>query len=99
MAFSERCEYKVEILPNKTLQVRRADIILKDDVEVACSYHRHVLTPGSAITNECDCVKAIAPILWTDETIAAYEASLKPEQPEVEPEETIETISTADIQE
>ena len=99
MAFSERCEYKVEILPNKTLQVRRADIILKDDVEVASTYHRHVLIPGSDITNECDCVRAIAPILWTDEAIAIYQASLEPEQIEVEPEEAIETISTADIQE
>ena len=99
MAFSERCEYKVEILPNKVLQVRRADIILKDDVEVASTYHRHVLIPGSNITNECDCVKAIAPILWTDETIAAYQTSLEPEQVEVEAEETIEPISTANIQE
>lgn len=99
MAFSERFEYKVEILPNKILQVRKANIILKDDIEIASSYQRHVLTPGSDVTNECDCVKAIAPVLWTDETIAAYQASLESEQPEVEPEETIETISTADIQE
>ena len=80
MAFSERCEYKVEILPNKVLQVRRADIILKDGKEVASSYHRHVLAPGADITNECDCVKAIAPVLWTDEVITAYNTSINDDQ-------------------
>ena len=76
MAFSERCEYKVEILPNKTLQVRRTDIIEKDGRVVGTSFHRHVVTPGTDVSAECDCVKAIAPVLWTPEVVSAYEASV-----------------------
>ena len=30
MAFTEQQEYKLEILPNKVIQVRRSDIVLKD---------------------------------------------------------------------
>ena len=75
MAFSERCEYKVEILPNKVLQVRRTDIVEKDGRVIGTTFHRHVVHPGEDITGECDCVKAIAPVLWTAEVVTAYEAS------------------------
>ena len=47
MAFTEQQEYKVEIIPPyRILQIRRADIVLKDGVEVGRTYHRHVLNPG-----------------------------------------------------
>ena len=42
MAFSKRCEYKVEILPSKVLQVRRTDIVEKI-VKQLPSFHRHVV--------------------------------------------------------
>ena len=87
MAFSERCEYKVEILPDKTLQVRRTDIIEKDGRTVGTSFHRHVLTPGSDVSAECDCVKAIAPVLWTPEVVSSYVASIE--------EDNFETLPSA----
>ena len=80
MALTERQEYKVEILPPYcVLQVRRADIIERDGVEVSArSYHRHVLMPGADVSNECDVVKAIAPEVWTADVVSAYEAQLPP---------------------
>ena len=77
MAFSEKQEYKVEVIPPyKILQVRRADIVEKDGVEVGRTYHRHVRSPGDDVSEDCAEVQAIAGALWTDEVVAAYNASL-----------------------
>ena len=77
MAFTEKQEYKVEVIPPfKVLQVRRADIVEKDGVEVGRTYHRHVRNPGDDVSSNCAEVQAIAGALWTDEVIAAYNASL-----------------------
>ena len=81
MALTERYEYKVEIIPPySVLQVRRAEIIERDGVEIARSYHRHCLNPGADVSNECDVVKAIAPDVWTTDVVSAYEASLPKEE-------------------
>ena len=68
---------KIEVLLLGQIQVRRRDQILKDDVEVAATYHRHVLSPGDDLTNEDPRVVAIAEATWTPEVIAAYQASLE----------------------
>ena len=78
MAFTEAQEYKIEVLENGSIQVRRADIVLKDDVEVGRQYHRHCLCPGADVSGEVQRVQAIAAATWTPEVIAAYEASLPP---------------------
>ena len=81
MALSERSEYKVEIIPPySTLQIRRADIVMRDGVEIARSYHRHCLCPGADVSKECDVVKAVAPAVWTEEVVAAYEVAIAPEE-------------------
>ena len=67
---------KVEVLLNGTIQVRRRDQILKDGVEVASTFHRHVVNPGDDVSNEDPRVAAIAAATWTDEVVAAYQASL-----------------------
>ena len=67
---------KIEVLLNGSVQVRRRDQILKDGVEVAATYHRHVLNPGDDTSAEDPRVAAIAAATWTDEVIAAYQASL-----------------------
>ena len=73
MAFTERQEYKVEVIPPyKTLQVRRADIVEKDGVEVGRTYHRHVCVPGTDVSGDCAEVQAIAGALWTTEVVDAY---------------------------
>jgi len=81
MAFTEKQEYKVEVIPPfKILQVRRADIVEKDGVEVGRTYHRHVCVPGTDVSGDCAEVQAIAGALWTAEVVAAYQDSL-PENP------------------
>jgi hypothetical protein len=68
---------KIEVLLLGQIQVRRRDQILKDGVEVAATYHRHVLSPGDDLTNEDPRVVAIAEATWTPEVIATYQASLE----------------------
>lgn len=94
--FTEKHEYKLEIIPPySTIQCRCAEIILKDGVEVARSYHRSVFVPGSDISEAPDQVKIIAGTIWTPEVVDEFEASLpdpiapdpvEEAAPEVEPE-------------
>ena len=72
---------KVEVLLNGSIQVRRRDQILKDGVEVASTFHRHVVNPGDDVSNEDPRVAAIAAATWTDEVVEAYQASLPQEEP------------------
>ena len=77
MAFTERTEHKIEIIPPyNILQCRRADIVEKDGVEVGRTYHRHVKTPGSDMTGECSEMQAVATALWTTEVVDAYNAMI-----------------------
>ena len=77
MAFSERQEHKLEIIPpHSVIQCRRADIVEKDGVEVGRTYHRHVCVPGDDVSEECAELQAIATALWTQEVIDAYQASI-----------------------
>ena len=79
MAFTERHEHQLEIIPPYLIiQCRRADIIEKDGVEVGKTYHRHVRTPGENVSDDCEELQAVANALWTPEVIAAYEASKVP---------------------
>lgn len=56
------------------IEVRRADKVLKDGVEIAKSLHRHVLNPGADTSAEDPKVQAIASATWTPEVIDAWEA-------------------------
>ena len=67
---------KIEILESGKIQVRRADIIQKDGMEIHRTFHRHVLYPGQDLTNEDPKVVAIANATWTQEVIAAYQNSV-----------------------
>ena len=79
MALEERSIVdKIEVLFDGVIQVRRRDQILKDGVEVAASYHRHALRPGEDTANEDPRVAAIAAATWTDEVVAAFQASQTP---------------------
>jgi len=66
----------VELVQSNHIQVRTATIIEKDGTEIARTIHRHVLAPGDSIVNEDPKVQAIANAVWTEEVIAAYQASL-----------------------
>ena len=66
----------VELVQSNHIQVRTANIIERDGVEVTRTFHRHVLTPGDSVINEDPKVQAIANAVWTEEVIAEYQASL-----------------------
>jgi hypothetical protein len=55
---------QIEITENNQIQVRTATIILKDDIEITRTFHRHVLSQGDDITNEDSKVIAIANAIW-----------------------------------
>ena len=70
-----------------TIQVRKADVIEKDGVEIARSFHRHVLSPGTVaagstaltptdISGEDPEVQTIANAVWTADNKEAYRAYL-----------------------
>ena len=74
MAFTENQKYKIEVNENYSIGVRRADIVLKDGVEIARSYHRSVFVPGSDVTAEPQEVQDVAAVVWTPAVVAAFEA-------------------------
>jgi hypothetical protein len=66
---------KIEVIETNSIQVRTATVIEKDGTELTRTFHRHVLAPGADLTNEDLKVQAIATAIWTEEVIAAYQAS------------------------
>jgi hypothetical protein len=78
MALTERFENdKIEVVGQyKAVQVRRADIVERDGVEIARTFHRHTLVCGSLdadnnlvdtdISGEGSDVQAICNAVWTD---------------------------------
>ena len=76
MAITKRLEYKEEILPDQVIQVRTTTVVEEDGVELGRKHHRHVLVPGQDVSGEVAEVQAIANALWTDDVIAAYQASI-----------------------
>jgi len=76
MAITKRLEYKEEILPNQTIQLRTTTVVEEDGVELGRSHVRKVLFPGDDVTGEVQEVQDIANALWTADVIAAYQASI-----------------------
>ena len=89
MALTERNENdKIEVVGQyKAIQVRRADIVERDGVEIARTFHRHVLHPGTLgvgvttlvdtdISGEDADVQAICNAAWTDEVKEAWRLKL-----------------------
>ena len=81
MAITKRLEYKEEILPNQTIQVRTTTVVEEDGVELARNHTRHVVHPGDDVSGEVQEVQDIAAALWTSEVIAAYQASIADNTP------------------
>ena len=88
MALSERFENdKIEVVGTyKAVQVRKANIIEKDGVEISRTFHRHSLMPGTIddsdnfvdtdISSEDTDVQAICNAAWTTTVKDAYKAFL-----------------------
>ena len=56
---------KIEVLEDGQIQIRRADKVLRDGVEIAKTYHRHVLTPGADLRGQDAKVVAVANAVWS----------------------------------
>ena len=88
MALSESIEYdKIEVVGiYKAVQVRKATVVKKDDVELARSFHRYVLNAGTldASDNLVDTdlsaepaeVSAVCNAVWTTDVKAAWKTKL-----------------------
>ena len=70
-----------------TIQIRKADIIEKDGVEIARTFHRHSIAPGTVatgstaltptnISGEEPIVQSVANAVWTADAKEAYRAYL-----------------------
>jgi len=59
---------KIEVLESGHVQVRVAHRVLKDGVQIAARYQRHVLTPGDDLTAEDPKVRAVAEAAWREHT-------------------------------
>ena len=70
---TETFAYKIEVNENLSIGVRRADIVLKDGVEIARSYHRSCFQPGDDVSAEPKEVRDVATAVWTAEVVAAYQ--------------------------
>ena len=93
MALTETTQYdKIEVVGEfKHIQVRKANVIKKDDNEVARSFHRYALAPGlldgndelvvTDLSGEPAEVAAIATAAWTDSIKSAYKAFLIANKP------------------
>ena len=75
MALTETYLYRVEVNENYFVGVRRTDIIKKDNLETARSYHRAVFAPGADVSGQPQVVQDVAAAVWSAEVIAAYEAA------------------------
>ena len=87
MALTETKENdKIEVVRKWNVQVREANIIKKDGVELTRSFHRKLLVPGTLdasdnlvetdISGEDADVQAICNAAWTTQVKADYKAYL-----------------------
>tara|TARA_B100001057_G_scaffold457008_1_gene504939 strand:+ start:864 stop:1148 length:285 start_codon:yes stop_codon:yes gene_type:complete len=88
MALSESIEYdKIEVVGTyKIVQVRKATVIKKDDVELTRSYFRYTLNAGyldasdnlvnTDISSEPAEVQAVCNAVWTDSVKSTLKARL-----------------------
>jgi hypothetical protein len=66
---------QITVTENGIVLYREATKIIKDGVEIAKTYHRSSLVPGSDLTEVPANVAAIANVAWTPEVVAAYQAA------------------------
>ena len=88
MALTESLEYdKMEIVTQwKHVQVRQATVVKKDGVEIAISFHRYVLTPGTLdasdnlvstdISGQPTDIQGVCNALWTDAVKSSWKTRL-----------------------
>ena len=82
MALTEtEVQDKIEIVGDyKHIQVRTANVISRDGVEISRAFHRHVVAPDADISGESTEVQAICEAVHTDAVKAAYAAMLEAQE-------------------
>jgi hypothetical protein len=69
----ELVQDKIEVVGDfKHIQVRTATVIKEDGKEISRSFHRHVVSPDSDISDESEDVQAMARQFHTDAIKKAY---------------------------
>jgi urease accessory protein UreE len=63
---------QITVLEDDQLQVQRADLVLKDGVEIARKFHRHVVAPGDDLTREDPHVSKVGKAVHTAAVVTAY---------------------------
>ena len=66
---------RIEVFENGSVQVRTKTAIMEDGKQISGTFHRHVIAPGDAYTNEDARVQAICKATHTAGVIAAYKAA------------------------
>lgn len=85
MALTERNTIdKIEVLENGIIQIRQANIVERDGVEIAKTYHRWTLAPGQDLTGQEQRVVNVANAVWTEEIVAAYQTLIASQVPKLE---------------
>jgi len=65
----------IDVLPDGQIQVRQANRVFRDGVEISKAYHRHVVSPGDDLALEDPRVAEIGTVVHTAEVIAAFKAA------------------------
>ena len=63
---------QITILEDGQMQIRTATKIIRDGVEIARTFHRHVVAPGQDLTREDVRVRAVGKAMHTRAVIAAF---------------------------
>lgn len=67
MALTERkITDLIEVLETGHLQVREANIIEKDGVVIAKTFHRYVISPGDDVSDKEQKIQDIAAAVWSN---------------------------------
>lgn len=74
---------QITVTENGTVLVREATRVLRDDVQIAETYHRWSFTPGQDVSDMPANVQSICKTAWTKDVIAAYKAQVANSTPTV----------------
>ena len=65
----------IEVLETGHLQIREANLVERDGVVIARTFHRYVIAPGEDVNDKEQKIQDIAAVVWTTEVVAAYQAT------------------------
>jgi len=65
----------IDVLPDGQIQVRKANRVFRDGVEISKAYHRHVVSPGDDLALEDSRVAEIGAVVHTAEVIEAFKVA------------------------